>query len=119
MILFVGVPLILITINLKVYFKKKPKFNSFFVYFPMITLCFYQVMPFYYFIDSINDIGQAWMYGVTLPVMLYFVAVTIVLKYKRMYSFKLHFVLSLIAIGLFIASFLLSVYLSYFYSVNW
>lgn len=119
MILLVVVPIFLIIMNLNLHFKKKPKFNSFFVYFPMIALCVYQVLPFYYFFESINETGQAWMYGVSIPVMVYFVTTTIILKYKRMYSFKLHSVLSLVAMGLFIASFLINVYLSYYFSVNW
>lgn len=119
MILYIGAPIILITLNLVLYAKKKPKFNSFFVYLPMISLCFFQVMPFYYFFNSINETGQTFMYMILLPVMVYFITATIILRYKRMYSLKTHIILSLVGLGLFIVSFLISVYISYFYSVNW
>ena len=112
-------PTVLSAYHVHRFFKAKLKFNNIYMLVPFFGLSSYMFIIYFYFLNSLKLTAQNILSIVTFSILGYNVVAILILKYKRMYSFKIHSVLLVVAYILYIALLLLSVYLSWNYSVKW
>lgn len=117
-ILFLVMPLVLSVANIAIFQIAKPVATENFDKMPFVGLCAMSLLSVIYFLSSINMKGKF----ITIAIILMFVAFNVFFIYKlnkQKYEFKkqaFYLGISLIAYGVF---FLLLVYISYNYGVNW
>ena len=111
-------PIILVIskLGLDIYMKKEEK--DIHDYIPFIGLILLVPLMVFQFLNSINHEGQKTIITVGIIILLYNLLSIIIIKVKAK-NYKLYRLLLFLAISLHVANFLISVQISYNYSIIW
>lgn len=119
MILWLVVPLILVIINVTNYGISGTLKKEAFMYMPLIGLSTFNILAIFRFIPTLDNTGKISMIiGTVLFLILSIASAVIIYKIKN-YQGKYHLALMLVNYLLYLGYFGLSVYISYYHSLNW